>query len=246
MSLSEREERAATAGEYVLGTLTAAEREAFEAALDQDPALQAEVAYWQDRLGPLLDRVPPVEPPAGLWAQLETRLRAPEAATPGGESRAVPQAEAANDPGLPGRLRAWKAFSALSSAAAVLLAVLLVRQLEAPPPARYLAVLEAPGDQRNGWLVEATAGGRLRLIPMLPPEAVPPGKALQFWTKAEGAAGPTSLGLVRPGQPVELPVQLLPALGARQLFELTLEPEAGSPLDRPTGPILYLGRSVRL
>ena len=31
-----------------------------------------------------------------------------------------------------------------------------------------------------------------------------------------------------------------------QLFELTLEPAAGSPLDRPTGPILYIGRAVRM
>jgi anti-sigma-K factor RskA len=75
---------------------------------------------------------------------------------------------------------------------------------------------------------------------------VPPGKALQFWTKAEGAAGPTSLGLVRAGQVTELPVATLPTLEARQLFELTLEPETGSPIGRPTGPILFVGRSVRL
>ena len=41
---------------------------------------------------------------------------------------------------------------------------------------------------------------------------VPAGRALQFWTKPEGAAGPTSLGLVRAGQTVELPVSRLPAV----------------------------------
>ena len=38
----------------------------------------------------------------------------------------------------------------------------------------------------------------------------------------------------------------LPTLEAQQLFELTLEPEGGSPLDRPTGPVLFLGRTVQL
>lgn len=242
MNLSDREERIAVAGEYVLGTLSPEDQASVERLLADDPLLQAEVGRWQDRLVPLLDRIAPVDPPPELWAGLRARLA--RGAPAGADLR--PAAEAANDPSLRGRLRFWQAFSGLSSAAALLLAVGLVRQLEAPPPPRYLAVLEAPGDQRNGWLVEATAGGRLRLIPMLPPEAIPPGKALQFWTKAEGAAGPTSLGLVRPGEAVELPVQRLPALGVRQLFELTLEPEAGSPLGRPTGPILYVGRSVQL
>ena len=90
------------------------------------------------------------------------------------------------------------------------------------------------------------AGDKVRLVPVGAIEAVPPGKALQFWTKAEGAAGPTSLGLIRPGEVTELPAARLPAVGERTLFELTLEPEAGSPIDRPTGPVLFIGRTVRL
>lgn len=239
MNLTDRDERSASAGEYVLGTLDPAERQAFEAALPQDPALQAEVAYWQDRLLPLSARVAPALPPAGLWARIEAGLQRPLFA-----AGAAPAA--AND-ALWRRLRVWQGLSGLATAAALTLAVLLVQQPTEPPAApRYLAVLEAPDDKSNGWVVEATAGGRLRLLPLAPPPAVPAGKALQFWTKAEGAAGPTSLGLVKAGQAVELPVEKLPALESRQLFELTLEPEAGSPIGRPTGPILYIGRSVQL
>jgi len=110
---------------------------------------------------------------------------------------------------------------------------------------RYVTLLQAP-DKSNGWLVEVVAGQRLRLVPLTPAQALPPGKSMQFWTKLEGASGPTSLGLVQPGQAVEVSLARLPGVGERQLFELTLEPEAGSPLNRPTGPILYVGRSVRL
>ena len=123
--------------------------------------------------------------------------------------------------------------------------------VRAPVPAaagaRYLAVLQSPDDRHaTGWIVELQAGQTLRLVPVGEAVAVPPGRALQFWTKAQGAAGPTSLGLVRAGQRVEMPVERLPAVGVQQLFEITLEPEAGSPIGRPTGPILFVGRTVAL
>ncbi len=44
------EERTALAGEYVLGTLTAAEREAVERALPNGAALQDRVRRWEARL----------------------------------------------------------------------------------------------------------------------------------------------------------------------------------------------------
>lgn len=234
------QERTATAGEYVLGTLDAAERAAVERALPADGALQAEVYGWQDRLLALLRRVAPVEPPQGAWPAIEARLPAAPTARPDA---------AANDP-LWQRLRRWQLTGALAIAASLVLATLLV--LRAPSavdaPARYLAVLQAPDSQATGWVVEITAGDKLRLVPVAAAaaEPVPAGKTLQFWTKPEGAAGPTSLGLVRAGQTVELPVGRLPAVEAKTLFELTLEPEGGSTIGRPTGPILYVGRTVKL
>jgi len=38
----------------------------------------------------------------------------------------------------------------------------------------------------------------------------------------------------------------LPGLADRTLFELTLEPEGGSPYNKPSGPILFVGKAVRL
>jgi len=54
------------AGEYVLGTLDAAERDRFEARLRDDPAAAAAVADWQARLQPLADSRPEA-PPARVW-----------------------------------------------------------------------------------------------------------------------------------------------------------------------------------
>ena len=245
MNLADPQERSVAAGEYVLGTLDGDDRRAVEQALAADPALQAEVNAWQDRLVGLAQRAGPVEPPAHLWQGIAQRLarpmvRAPAETTPS----AAPPSRAANDDQWR-RLRLWQGIGGLAVAASLVLATLLVTRTSAPIEQRYLAVLQAP-DKSVGWVVEARADGAVRLVPVGAAAVVPPGKVLQFWTKAQGARGPTSLGLVSPGQVTELPVARLPTLEAQQLFELTLEPEGGSPLDRPTGPVLFLRRTVRL
>jgi anti-sigma-K factor RskA len=35
-------------------------------------------------------------------------------------------------------------------------------------------------------------------------------------------------------------------LEPNQLFELTLEPKTGSPIGKPTGPIQFIGRAVKM
>ncbi len=237
IALHDPNERDALAGEYVLGTLSAEDHAAVAAALPQEAALRAAVYAWQDRLLSLSAHVAAAEPQAAAWIRiarsLDTRLpprKAAEARTPWWQG-----------------LRFWQGLSAAGVAASLLLALRLLAPLPAADGARYVALLESPDERHaTGWVVELQAGRTLRLVPVGDTPPVPPGRALQFWTKAQGAAGPTSLGLVRAGQTVEIPVSRLPAVGAQQLFEITLEPEAGSPIGRPTGPILFVGRTVAL
>lgn len=253
MTPEQARERSADAGEYVLGTLDAAAHADVQRRIQSDAALRAEVYAWQDRLIGLTRWAAPIEPHAGTWRDIETRLARPSVApsatrpaeAPTGS--ASPTANTAANDALWKRLRRWQAVGGLAMAASLLLAALLVLRLplESPQATRYLALLQAPDDKSTGWVVEVTAD-KVRLVPVGPTSEVPTGRALQFWTKPEGAAGPTSLGLVRPGVVTELPIARLPAVAPQTLFELTLEPEAGSPLNRPTGPILYVGRSVRL
>ena len=214
-------------------------------ALRADPTLQAEVYAWQDRLVGLARRVDAVEPDPRWWTQIEARLLPASATAPLPAAATVRSAPSANDPQWR-RLRLWQTVSGLAIAASLLLATLLMARMPAGiEPARYLAVLQAP-DKSAGWVVEASVGGRLRLVPIGTSAAVPAGKALQFWTKAKSATGPTSLGLIRPGEVTDLPATRLPTLEAEQLFELTLEPEGGSPIARPTGPVLFIGRTLQL
>lgn len=241
IDLQDLEGRTAAAGEYVLGTLDAEDRAAFEDALSKDRELLAEVYGWQDRLLGLSARAAAAETGPALWPRIEASVGTPAAPVRPPAARAAP---------LPWwqRLRLWQGISGLAVAASLVMAVLLVQQgpRDAADGTRYVALLQSPDDQSTGWVVEVIAGRTVRLVPVAVAGAVPAGRALQFWTKLEGAAAPTSLGLVRAGQTIELPISRLPGVGVQQLFEITLEPETGSPTGRPTGPILYVGRSVGL
>lgn len=236
IELGRPEDREAAAGEFVLGTLSAQDDAVFTAALAGDPRLQAEVYGWQDRLLALSVQAAPVTPRPQLWQRIDVGLDAQGA----GVRRKAPARAAWWQ-----RLPLWQGLSGATVALALALGVLLVQRAGVPEGPRYLAVLQSPDHQTTGWVVEVL-GERVRLVPVADTGSVPAGKALQFWTKPQGAAGPTSLGLVRAGQAVELPVSRLPGVGPQQLFEITLEPEGGSPIGRPTGPILFVGRSMAL
>ena len=232
----------ALAGEYVLGSLEAAQRQAVERRLAHDTPLRSAVDAWEARLHPLTALAPAVEPPPALWHRIEQSLeQGIEPATPK-SVRAAPatrgwQAWWAS-------LALWRGLAAAGFAAALLLA------LRPTPPeseltAQFVVVLVAPGGQAPGWVVQVKTPRDLTLTP-LARTATPDDKALQFWTKADGWSAPVSLGLVRAGEPLRLRLENLPALQPNQLFEITLEPAAGSPTGRPTGPIQFIGRAVKL
>ena len=90
-------------------------------------------------------------------------------------------------------------------------------------------------------MVQGQIEGRLRLIP-LGIDSVPAEKTLQFWTKAYGWIAPVSLGLVKLGEAIEIPVDKLPPLKPNQLFELTLEPMGDRRLAAQQAP----GRAVQI
>lgn len=232
----------ARAAEYVLGTLPAGERRGVELALPHDAALRAAVQEWERRLLPLASLAPPVEPSHALWPRIAASLAA--ASQP---SAAPVRADARADSGKRWweALNLWRGLAAAGFAAAAMMAVVVRLQpgVEATP--RYMVVLAAPNNMAPGWILQAGAGGALKLVP-LGATVVPPDRALQLWTKADTWKGPVSLGLVQPGQPVEVSLAKLPPLQPNQLFEITLEPKNGSPIGRPTGRILYIGRAVQM
>ncbi len=221
----------ALAGEYVLGTLPFAERQAVARRLEHDAQLRQAVDAWELRLQPMQALAPAQTPSDYLWQRIERSIDTLPAATPPRErwwQRPAP----------------WRWTSAMGLAASLLFAVLWVNQ---PPaaPTTWMVVLVAPQDKSPGWVVQARDSRHVQLIP-LGMTSVPADKALEFWTKADGWSGPVSLGLIKPGQSVDVPLEALPPLEENQLFELTLESPTGSATGKPTGPVQFIGRAVKV
>lgn len=227
------------ASAYVLGTLSAARRREVQSRLPNDAALRAAVDVWETRLLPLTGLAEPVEPSPALWTRIENAL-SPSVAHP---MRAPAKASAWQSWWT--SLGFWRAVAATGFVAASVVALLPSTGLFAPAAPQYMVVLVAPNGTAPGWVVQTSGSNTLRLVP-LGTTAVPEQRSLQFWTKADDWNAPVSLGLVQPGQPLEVKLDQLPPLVPNQLFEITLEPYNGSPTGRPTGPILYIGRSVKL
>ena len=85
----------ALAAEYVLGTLSADEREHAEALLTLDPGFAASVRMWERRLGELNVMVEAVEPPPELWDKIKAELGVVE---PAGEAPPAAPVLAAAEP----------------------------------------------------------------------------------------------------------------------------------------------------
>ncbi|OYO32226.1 anti-sigma factor [Janthinobacterium sp. PC23-8] len=231
------EELQRLASEYVLGTLAAQERAEVEQRLATDAQLRDAVDGWEQRLLPLTGLAPPEDPSPQLWPRIASTLFTPKAVRQAGRWQAWWNS-----------LAFWRILAGGGlAAAAAALAVMVTMQPQAPGGPGYLVVLVAPQDKAPGWLVQAGNKDNrdLSLIP-LGPTSVPQQKSLQFWTKGKDWGAPVSLGLVQPGQTLKLKLDKLPPMQAEQLFEITLEPETGSPTGRPTGPILYIGRAVKV
>lgn len=218
------------AGEYVLGTLNNDLRDQVRQRLPHEPALRAAVDAWEARLLPLAQRQAPVQPSAGLWQRIERSL-----------DGAAPQP-------IPiwwNRVGLWRTLAGAGLAATLVLGAMLLNVSPVATAPTYVVVLIGPQDKAPGWVVQANARQEIQLIPLHDSE-VPADRSLQFWTKADSWQGPVSLGLVQPGQRVEVPLDKLPPLENNQLFELTLEPRNGSTTGKPTGPIQFIGRAVKV
>lgn len=219
------------ASEYVLGTLPTEQRTEVEQRLATDADLRAAVDAWEQRLLPLTGQAPPATPSVYLWRRIE---------------RSLGHSATRNSPvSWWKRLALWRGLAGAGIAASLVLATLLLTRTAAINPTAYVVVLVAPQNQAPGWVIQASNTQEIQLIPLGIME-VPADKTLQFWTKGEDWQGPVSLGLVKPGQTLSVPLDKLPPLAPNQLFELTLENPGGSKTGKPTGPIQAIGRAVKV
>jgi anti-sigma-K factor RskA len=221
------------AGEYVLGVMDGAERDQFERRMTRERTLRDQVAYWQERFSDLDGSAAPGQVPAALWARVEAALG----------QRAVP---AETTPSIAERLWAslgfWRGATFAGALASLLLAVAVGSLAgRATPTPQIVAVMLTPQGV-PGAIAEVFHDGRINVIPIHDFE-VPKGRTLQVWTLPDPKKGPVSVGLIDRTRQALFHRADLPT-AQQQLYEITLEPEGGSPTGRPTGPILVKGHGA--
>lgn len=231
MTAIDRPDDGVLAGEYVLGLLEGAELEQFERRLARERGLQGEVAYWRERFSELDATAAPGAAPGQLWNRIESSI---------GQGRVAPVDTGPSwTENLWSSLGFWRGASFAGAAASLLLAIAVGALAgRATPQPMIVAVLQT-GEAVPGAIVEAFGDGSVIVVP-LQDIPVPAGKALEVWTLYDKARGPVSIGLIDRAQRARFQTASLPAR-ADQLYEITLEPSTGSPIGRPTGPVLMKG-----
>ena len=220
------------AREYVLGSMNARVRRRFQRLLNADAGLQAHVRDWQQRLQPLADGVPPLDPPRAVWNALAQRLgHAPQ--------------QRAEKSGWLNSLALWRGLSALASMAVLVLAVILLQTPEIRPPG-YLAVMTSGESAAS---IVATARNApweltLEMIETPPPAS---GKTLQLWAVSAETGQIHSLGALgnESKQQRTLTEQQWQLIKGAQSLIVTEEAQSAA-LDQPTGPVRYKGLCLQL
>ena len=231
-----------TAGEYVLGVLSAPEHAAAARRAAEDPAFAAEVEAWEARLTPLIAHIAAVDPPAALWPSIAQRLRGTVTPMPARQN-------------YWNSLAMWRGLAAASSAvaAACLVLVMLPRAptpapapVPAPAPAApsgpvAVARLDAP---KGGAAFVATLDEVKHQLVIVPTgKAGPADRSAQLWLMPDKAK-PIPLGVFMGG--TTLVVSAPMGLNADSLLGVSLEPLGGSPTGQPTGPVIAVGKLMRL
>lgn len=231
----------ALAAEYTLGTLDPGERAAVAARRRREPVLDAAISAWEVRLGPLADLIPPVEPSAGVLGRIEERIERLDrgvSMTSGNTTQMV---------GLERSMSRWRRSAiAASVVAASLLGVIYVRETQrGAAPRTFVAVMQKD-DASPSFLVTVDIETRLLTVrPVAAPNQ--PDKSYQLWMAHSSFEGVRSLGLV---SEQELNPRSVLANFDRNVIEtatfaVSLEPTGGSPINKPTGPVLFHAKLIQ-
>ncbi len=237
-------EDAAQVTDYVLGTLSLAERVAFEARLESEQALRLDLRDLEQKLAPLALVGEEVVPSPYLFAKIESAIGGQGAAAhltviAGGKRGRDSQPASAVDAAL-----LWWRRSAIGmgALAAALLVALIGTQMPQQGPQSYVAVVNSNGSQPPLIVHVDLRSGSVFVRPAL--QAVPSDKSLELWYIGANTP-PKSMGVVEnKSLDLKLPADANKSLIEKAVFAVTLEPKGGSPTGKPTGPVVYKGTLI--
>ena len=222
----------ALAAEYVLGTLRGPARQRFQKLMMQYPPISEATTTWEQHLNALGQKIPPVTPDESVWQRIEQQLGF---ANEPAKSNVVPITKA--------KPKVWQGIAGLASAAALVLAVLLVNiEPTTSPDAQQFALVNNEQTELLWALEIGTDTIDIQATKSLVAQA---NADYELWIVAADGRAPISLGL--------LPKTGKLRLSKPELFDqieiaalaVSLEPLGGSPNGSPT-TVLYTSKLVTL
>ncbi|MBW5798729.1 anti-sigma factor [Halomonas elongata] len=223
------------AAEYVLGTLEADERTEVAQRREHDSNLDARILAWEARLAPLSNEIQAVAPGTDLLERIERRIAVLETEANTGESSTTQLVA------LRRRLGFWRWSTALASAAALILAIVLVVPLDSAPNQSPFVAVFSQNDQQPAFILTVDLDNRRLNVQPVAAEPLPD-RSYQLWIKsAELGPTPRSVGVLNDN--LSLDANALrdydPDLLKQATFGISIEPPGGSPTGQPTGPAIH-------
>jgi anti-sigma-K factor RskA len=231
------------AAEYVLGSLSRAERSAVELRCKRDPTLSQAVRAWESRLGALNELVPEVAPPPELFATIMRRVgRVSQLREPSAEVVTLRRSA-----------QRWRALATSVGALAACLALVVAWFLYSwnAAPTTFVADLHrASGSTtadeitRPAFLV--TVDATSCEIMVRPVTARPrPGRSYMLWLLQPGAKEATSLGVIGPAETkLPCPAEHRARQFQNAMLAVSLELEGASATQAPTSDYMFVGKLI--
>jgi anti-sigma-K factor RskA len=244
MSLSPEDDFAAA--EFALGTLDPAERATIAARRLREPEMEAAICAWEERLAPLAEIVPPIEPPRDYLADIQARLRSSAPLEAVATRIKSPLAE---DPvaTLKSRVARWRAAAIGAASLAAMLAIGFVAReaTRQTAPREYVAVLQKDPSSPAFAVTVNLDTRQMTVRPVSAP--TPSGKSYELWIiNKEKLGSPRSLGVIDAGDITRADklATFDRAVVADATYAVTIEPPGGSPDGNPSGPPVWLGKLI--
>ena len=191
-----KEERLnALAAEYVVGTLRGKARTRYQKLMMQYQAVSDATAQWEQYLTGFAETLPPVAPPDDVWESIQVKLGHKAANNANLASDTKPSSK-------PGEVidfekekqKRWKNLSFISTAAAMVLAVLLfVMQPVPTPEVSHIAVVNN-ADSTPLWVIEVS--DTTMNVKVTDAFVALADKDYELWMVPANGEAPISLGLM--------------------------------------------------
>ena len=227
------------AAEFALGTLSPGERATLAARRLREPDLDEAIRAWEERLAPLAEAAPPIEPPRDHLPAIEARIRETRAgASP---AQLPPDAAVA---ALRRSVARWRVTAIAASCLAALLAVgFLARETtRRQAPQEYVAILQKDAASPAFEVAVNLDKQELTVRPVA--AQTPPGKAYELWIIDPALGAPRSLGVIGETARAASLSGFDRAVVQSATYAVTVEPPGGSPSGKPSGPPVFVGKLI--